>query len=301
MAIASDTTTPRRPGPVATLANPAGFLAFARWVVPLAGVLAALLLAYGLWRGVTAPADYQQGLTVRILFVHVPAAWLAMLTYGAMVVGALGTLVWRHPIAEVSMRAAAPIGAAFTALALVTGAVWGRPTWGTYWVWDARLTSFLLLLVIYLGLIALGRALGDRGGRPLAVLVLVGSVNLPIIKFSVEWWNTLHQPASVLRVCEGAGLSFGVSAAVAAAGVLAMIRFPRAGLALVLLGVLGVYSASFRTCGTALDPAYLGPLALCAAGFSALFVALHLGAMRNEVLRRRADGMARRIARGSAA
>ena len=299
MAVATDTTAMGAPNRVAALANPTRFLAFARWAVPLAGAIAFVLLAYGLWRGITAPADYQQGLTVRILFVHVPAAWLAMLTYGAMVVGALGTLVWRHPIAEVSMRAAAPIGAAFTALALVTGAVWGRPTWGTYWVWDARLTSFLLLLVIYLGLIALGRALGERGGRSLAVMVLVGSVNLPIIKFSVEWWNTLHQPASVLRVCEGAGLAFGLSAAVAVAGVLGMIRFPRIGLALVLLGVLGVYSASFRTCGTALDPSYLGPLAICAAGFSALFLALHIGAMRNEVLRRRADGLRRRIARGA--
>ena len=302
MSVATDrTVAPPRPGGVRALANPTRFLAFAAWAVPLAGVVAALLLGYGMWRSVTAPADYQQGLTVRIMFVHVPAAWLAMLTYGAMVVGALGTLVWRHPIAEVSMRAAAPIGATFTAIALVTGAVWGRPTWGTFWVWDARLTSFLLLLVIYLGLIALGRALGERGGRSLAVMVLVGSVNLPIIKFSVEWWNTLHQPASVLRVCEGAGTSFAISALIAAVGVLGMIRYPRIGLGLVLVGVVGIYSASFRTCGTALDPSYLLPLAVCAAGFTALFLALHLGAMRNEVLRRRADGLARRIARGEGA
>lgn len=286
-----------RPSRAAALANPARFLAFARVAVPVAGLLAAVLLAVGLWQGWTAPADYQQGLTVRILFVHVPAAWLAMLAYGAMVAGALGTLVWRHPLAEVSMRAAAPIGATFTAIALLTGAFWGRPTWGTYWVWDARLTSFLLLLVIYLGLIALGRSLGERGGRPLAVLVLVGSVNLPIIKFSVEWWNTLHQPASVMRVCEGSGAAFGVSAALVALGVVAMIRFPRIGLGVASLGILGVYSASFRTCGTALDPAYLGPLALTALGLTALFGALHVGAMRNEVLARRARGMRRRLAR----
>ena len=286
-----------RPSRAAALANPTRFLAFARIAVPVAGGTAAVLLGIGLWMGWTAPADYQQGLTVRILFVHVPAAWLAMLAYGAMVAGALGTLVWRHPLAEVSMRAAAPIGATFTAIALLTGAFWGRPTWGTYWVWDARLTSFLLLLVIYLGLIALGRSLGERGGRALAVLTLVGSVNLPIIKFSVEWWNTLHQPASVMRVCEGTELAFGLSVGVAALGALAMIRFPRAGLGLVLLGVLGVYSASFRECGTALDPAYLAPLALCAFGFTALFVALHMGAMRNEVLRRRALGLRRRLAR----
>ena len=285
------------PRAVAQLANPAAFLAFARWAVPIAGGLAALLLAWGLGLGWTAPADYQQGLTVRILFVHVPAAWLAMLAYGAMVAGALGTLVWRHPLAEVSMRAAAPIGATFTAIALVTGALWGKPTWGTYWVWDARLTSFLLLLVIYLGLIALGRSLGERGGRALAVLVLVGSVNLPIIKFSVEWWNTLHQPASVMRVCEGAGTAFGLSAALVALGAVAMIRLPRLGLGVVVLGILGVYSASFRTCGTALDPAYLAPLALCALGLTALFAALHVGAMRVEVLRRRAGGLRRRLAR----
>ena len=279
------------------LANPTRFLAFARWAVPAAGTLAFVLLAYGLWRGVTAPADYQQGLTVRILFVHVPSAWLAMLTYGAMVMGALGTLVWRHPLADVSMRMAAPIGAVFTLIALVTGALWGKPTWGTYWVWDARLTSFLILLFIYLGLIALSQALGERGGRSIAILTLVGSVNLPIIKFSVEWWNTLHQPASVMRICEGAGTTFALSAGIAVLGALAMIRFPRAGLGLVTLGVLGVYSATFRTCGTALDPAYLAPLALSALGFTALFLALHLGAIRNEVLRRRASGLRRRLAR----
>ena len=288
---------PPPPGRVAALANPTRFLAFARWAVPAAGALAAVLLLWGLGRGLAAPADYQQGLTVRVLFVHVPAAWLAMLTYGAMVMGALGTLVWRHPLADVSMRAAAPIGAVFTLVALVTGARWGKPTWGTYWVWDARLTSFLILLFIYLGLIALGRALGERGGRAVAVLALLGSVNLPIIKFSVEWWNTLHQPASVMRVCEGAGVTFGLSVGLVALGALAMIRLPRIGLGLVLLGVLGVYSASFRTCGTALDPAYLTPLALSALGFTALFLALHLGAIRNEVLRRRAAGLRRRLAR----
>ena len=301
MTITADTTSQPapRPGRVTALANPTRFLAFARWAVPTSALLAAVLLAWGLGLGLTAPADYQQGLTVRVLFVHVPAAWLAMLTYGAMVMGALGTLVWRHPLADVSMRAAAPIGAVFTLIALVTGALWGKPTWGAYWVWDARLTSFLLLLFIYLGLIALGRALGEGGGRAVAILALLGSVNLPVIKFSVEWWNTLHQPASVMRVCEGAGTAFAASAGIAALGALAMIRFPRVGLALVLLGVLGVYSASFRTCGTALDPAYLRPLAISALGFTAMFLALHLGAIRNEVLRRRATGLRRRLARGA--
>ena len=282
---------------VVALANPTRFLDFARIGVPAAALFALVLLGAGLVLGLRAPLDYQQGLTVRILFVHVPAAWLAMLTYGAMSASALGTLVWRHPVAEVAMRAAAPIGAVFTLIALLTGALWGRPTWGTYWVWDARLTSFLLLFIIYCGIIALGRALGERGGRPLAVLVLVGSLNLPIIKFSVEWWNTLHQSASVLRVCEGAETSFAVSAVLGVIGLLAMIRFPRTGLVLVLLGLLGVYGASFRTCGTALDPAYLTPLALSALGHTALFLALHWAAMGNAIRARRIASLRRGLAR----
>ena len=295
--------TPQQRSPMpsgwSAMANPTRFLAFVRWGVPVAASLAAVLLGAGLWWGATAPPDYQQGATVRILFIHVPSAWLAMLTYGVMAVSALGTLVWRHPLAEVSMRAAAPIGLVFTLVALLTGAIWGRPTWGTYWVWDARLTSFLILLVIYCALIALGRALGERGGRALAVMVLVGSVNLPIIKFSVEWWSTLHQPASVMRVCEGAGGAFALSAGLAALGLVAMIRLPRIGLGMALLGVLGVYSASFRTCGTALDPAYLWPLALSALGHTALFLALHWSVMRNDVMARRLAFAQRRRARGA--
>ena len=293
----SDRPAASRPLGVSALANPTRFLDFARFGVPVAALLAFALLGTGLFLGVQAPLDYQQGLTVRILFIHVPAAWLAMLTYGAMSASALGTLVWRHPVAEVAMRSAAPIGAVFTLIALLTGALWGRPTWGTYWVWDARLTSFLLLFLIYCGIIALGRALGERGGRPLAVLVLVGSLNLPIIKFSVEWWNTLHQPASVLRVCEGAEATFALSAALGVVGLLAMIRFPRTGLVLVLAGLLGVYGASFRTCGTALDPAYLTPLALSALGHTALFLALHWGAMRNAIVARRIASLRRGLAR----
>ena len=189
-------------GGLAGLANPTRFLGAARWLVPAAGLAAAATLALGLWLALTVPDDYQQGRTVRIMFVHVPAVWMAMGAYVVMVSGALGVLVWRHPLADVAARAAAPLGAAFTALGLVTGALWGRPMWGTWWVWDARLTSFLVLLLIYGGVIALWRAIEDpaRGARPGAILVLVGAVNLPIIKFSVDWWNTLHQPASVLRM-----------------------------------------------------------------------------------------------------
>jgi heme exporter protein C len=139
------------------------------------------------------------GSTLRILYIHVPNAWLSQLVYGVMAVAALGTLVWRHPLADVTQKAAAPLGAAFTALALYTGAIWGRPAWGTFWEWDGRMTSTLVLLLIYLGIIALWRAFDDqlRAGRIVAVVTLVGAVNIPIIKFSVDWWQTLHQPSSV--------------------------------------------------------------------------------------------------------
>ena len=139
------------------------------------------------------------GDTVRIMYVHVPNAWLSQFVYGVMCVAALGTLVWRHPLADVAQKAAAPLGATFTALALYTGALWGRPTWGTFWEWDGRMTSTLILLFIYLGIIALWRAFDDqlRAARIVAVVTLVGAVNIPVIKFSVDWWNTLHQPASV--------------------------------------------------------------------------------------------------------
>ena len=149
-----------------------------------------------------APDDYQQGATVKIMFLHVPSAWLGMLCWALMTVAALGTLVWRHPLADVAAKAAAPIGAAFTLLCLVTGSLWGRPEWGTYWVWDARLTSELILFLLYLGVIALWRTVEDpsRAARAVAILTLVGAIDLPIIKFSVDWWNTLHQALSVFRV-----------------------------------------------------------------------------------------------------
>jgi heme exporter protein C len=183
----------------ATFANPARFMRLSKILVPLFAVPAMALITYGLLLSYQAPADYQQGQTVRIMFIHVPFAWLAMMTYSIMTIAALGTLVWRHPLADVAGKAALPIGAVFTALCLITGSLWGRPTWGTYWVWDARLTSVLVLLFIYLGLMAIHRAIDDRGlaARAAAIVTLVGSINLPIIKYSVEWWNTLHQSASI--------------------------------------------------------------------------------------------------------
>lgn len=194
-------STSSQPRGISALANPTRFLALVRAVIwPLALVTAALL-AVGLWMAFTVPDDYQQGRTVRIMFVHVPSVWMAMGAYMVMVSGALGVLIWRHPLADVASRAAAPFGAAFTFLGLVTGSVWGRPMWGTWWVWDARLTSFLILLIIYLGLIALWQSIEEpaRSARLAAVGILVGAINIPIIKFSVDWFTTLHQPASVLR------------------------------------------------------------------------------------------------------
>ncbi|GAB4228773.1 MAG: heme ABC transporter permease [Methyloligellaceae bacterium] len=185
------------------LANPTRFLTFTGILLPWLTGLTVALLAVGLYLAFfVAPPDYQQGQTVKIMFIHVPSAWLAMMGYSLIAVSSIGTLVWRHPLADVSAKAAAPIGAAFTLLALITGSLWGKPTWGTYWVWDARLTSVLVLFFLYLGLIALRQAIEDpvRAARATAILALVGFVNVPIIKFSVDWWNTLHQPASVTRL-----------------------------------------------------------------------------------------------------
>ena len=184
------------------LANPTRFLALVQRVLPWLAVLTALALALGLVLSAIAPDDYQQGATVKIMYIHVPNAWLSMLVWGVMSVASLGTLVWRHPLADVAAKTAAPLGACFTFLALVTGSLWGRPMWGTYWAWDARMTSVLVLFLLYLGLIALWRAVEDpaRAGRAAAILTLVGAIDIPIIKFSVDWWNTLHQPASVFRM-----------------------------------------------------------------------------------------------------
>jgi heme exporter protein C len=223
-------------------ANPTRFLALAERLLPWLAGAAAIAFAAGLHLAYGAPDDYQQGATVKIMFIHVPSAWLGMFAWALMSVAALGTLVWRHPLADVAAKAAAPLGAAFTFLCLVTGSLWGRPMWGAYWVWDARLTSVLVLFIMYLSVIALWRTVEDpsRAGRAAAILTLVGAINLPIIKFSVDWWNTLHQPASVVRIG-----------------------------------------------GPAIHSSILLPLLVMALAFLLLFLALHLAAMRNEILRRR--------------
>jgi heme exporter protein C len=184
-------------------ASPANFKRFSDRLLPWAAGGAAVFLGVGLWSALfVSPADYQQGETVRIMYVHVPAAWMAMFVYTNIALAGAATLVWRHPLADVAGRAMAPVGTAFTFLCLVTGSLWGKPMWGTWWVWDARLTSVLILFFIYLAYMALNSAFDEpeRGARASAVLALVGAVNLPVIKFSVDWWNTLHQPASVTRL-----------------------------------------------------------------------------------------------------
>ncbi len=221
------------------LANPTQFMWLSGRLLPWISGLAALIIGFGLWLSFAAPPDYQQGHTVKIMFIHVPSAWLAMATYLLIAISSMGLLVFRHPLADVSAKAAAPIGAAFTLLALVTGSLWGKPMWGAYWAWDARLTSVLILFFLYLGLIALRSSLDDEAlaGRLTALLALVGVVILPVIKFSVDWWHTLHQPST---------------------------RFT-----------------------STLDPVFRTPLLVMALGFTLLLIALHLKAMRNEILRRR--------------
>ena len=183
------------------LAVPERFMAVSRWLAPTIGVIAVLLLASGLFLALTAPPDYQQGSTVLIMFIHVPAAWLSMFGSVCLAGASFLSFVFRHALADAAAKACAPLGAGFTALALATGSLWGRPMWGTWWQWDARMTSVLVLFLVYLAYIALRASLDDetKAARAGAILALVGAVNLPIVKFSVDWWNTLHQGASVFR------------------------------------------------------------------------------------------------------
>ena len=188
--------------PLIDLANPSRFLTLSGRILPWLSAATLIAFAFGIAQVIGAPDDYQQGTTAKIMYIHVPSAWLSMFIWGTMSIAALGTLVWRHPLADVAAKAAAPIGAALTLQCLITGSLWGRPMWGTYWVWDGRLTSVLVLFLMYLGVLALWRTIEEpsRAARAVAVLTLVGALNLPIIKFSVDWWSTLHQPSSVLRL-----------------------------------------------------------------------------------------------------
>jgi heme exporter protein C len=228
-------------------ANPTQFMGLSARLLPWVAGLAAAIIAYGLYLAFfVAPPDYLHGEIARIMFVHVPSAWMAMACYALIAASAFGLLVFRHPLADVSAKAAAPIGAAFTFLALFTGSLWGKPAWGTYWVWDARLTSVLILFFLYLGLIALRSSIEDEtlASKLTAILALVGIVMLPIIKFSVDWANTLHQPSSVLKLS-----------------------------------------------GPTVHSSILTPLLVMGVGFLVLFIAMHLKAMRNEILRRRVKAL----------
>ncbi len=185
------------------LANPNRFMNWSGKLLPWCAAVTAIMLGLGTWLALfVAPPDYQQGEAVRIMYVHVPAAWMASFVYAVMAISSAVALIWRHPLADIAARQSAPLGAGFTLVCLVSGSLWGKPMWGTFWVWDARLTSVLVLFFLYLGYIALVNAFDEpmRGNRAGAILALVGAVNLPIIKFSVDWWNTLHQPASVFRL-----------------------------------------------------------------------------------------------------
>jgi len=233
------------------LANPDRFMRLTRGWGLVLGLASAGLIAAALWLGFTAPEDYQQGDTVRIMFVHVPAAWVALAAYLALGAASFSALVWRHSLADAAAKVCAPIGATFTVLALITGSLWGRPMWGAWWVWDARLTSVVVLLLFYLGCMALRSSIEDeaKAGRAASVLALVGLINLPIVKFSVDWWSTLHQPASV-----------------------------------------------FRAGGPTMTTDYLWPLLLMGLGYSLLFGALWITAIRTEVRRRRTSALLSRAA-----
>ncbi len=176
---------------------------FADKALPWLSGVTLLLLGVGLFAVFfVVPPDYQQGETVRIMYIHVPSAWLSLFAYAVMTSAALGVLVWKHPLADAAQKTAATLGAAFTFVCLVTGSLWGKPMWGTFWVWDARLTSMLVLFLLYLGLIAVRQTMDDtpRGARIASIMTIVGVIDIPIIKYSVDWWNTLHQPASVFRM-----------------------------------------------------------------------------------------------------
>jgi heme exporter protein C len=223
-----------------SFAHPTRFLQITARAIPVLAILTSIATVVGLYAAwFIAPADYQQGETIRILFIHVPTATLSLGIYAFMASAAIGSLVWRHPLADIAQQVAAPIGAVYALICLVTGALWGKPMWGTYWVWDARLTSMLLLFLIYTAVIALWNAVENRptGARAVAIFTLVGVINLPIIKFSVEWWNTLHQPASLLRFENGGLAAPSLHSSMLYPLLLMMLAFGLLALTLLILGM----------------------------------------------------------------
>ena len=184
------------------LINPSRFNKFADIIFKPLVIVTSLILIVGLFLVYFSPLDYQQGITVKIMYIHVPSAWLALLTYAIMTIYSIIGLAFKTPFSFIINRAIAPIGATFTLLCLISGSMWGKPMWGTWWVWDARLTSVAILFIVYLLIIFLNQTFENRDVREktIAIFILIGSINLPIIKFSVDWWNTLHQPASISKL-----------------------------------------------------------------------------------------------------
>jgi heme exporter protein C len=247
-------------------ANPGQFMRVADRVLPWIVALCLPLIAAGLYFGLYAsPPDFQQGETVRIMYIHVPTAFLAQGAYVVMALGSASFLIWKHPLGDLIARSAAPIGCVFCIICLVTGSLWGRPTWGTYWVWDARLTSMLILLFLYFGYLALANAFDDpaRGDKPAAILALVGVVNIPLIKFSVYFFNTLHQKSTL------AGDLFG-----------AVFGEPEA--AVQAENLPADLAAAAAQQGGDLPPEMLLPLMLMLAGFTLAFLALLILRLRGE-------------------
>ena len=183
-------------------ANPSRFVRITSILVPWLMSILIIFFIIGIYLALFAsPDDIVQGSAVRIMYVHVPSAWLSLFSYLMLAICSFFFIIWRHPLADILSKSIAPVGALFALLTLITGSIWGRPMWGTWWVWDARLTSMLILFIFFMGYIALSNAFekNERGSRPAALLAIAGSINLPIVKFSVDWWNTLHQPASIMR------------------------------------------------------------------------------------------------------
>lgn len=262
---------------LSALSNPARFMAFSAWAAPLFLIAALALFALGLpWALVFSPSDYQQGETVRIMYLHVPAAWWSLGVYAFMGAASLVGLVWRHALADIAARAAAPVGAVYAGLCLVTGSLWGAPTWGTWWEWDGRLTSMLVLFLTYLGYLALWAAVEDeeKAARLAGILCLAGLVNLPIVKFSVDWWRTLHQGASIR-----------------------FDAFLRDLFAARAEGAAGDALSAGAPAANAIHASMLGPLLVMAGAFFCLFAALTLMNMRAAVHRRRVEAAQLRSAR----
>ena len=283
-------------------ANPHRFMALSKWLLPIFGVLGGLMMISGwAWALTLAPEDLYQGPTARIMHIHVPAAWVSLMAYGVMAVASLLYLTLKHSIADVAAKAAAPAAAAFAFICLVTGSLWGRPTWGTYWIWDARLTSMLFQLFLILGYMALRSAFQREqdGARAGAILCLVGAINLPIIKFSVEWWNSLHQTSSIMANQGDAIDMCGTISDAASQGICESAVLERSFEICTQIGI----RTDINTClqavqeGFGMPIEFLMPLLYNAIGASFAFGAFLLAGMRAEITNRQYEAKLARLNR----